>query len=163
MSASLAIWWQQREPRERLLLACGTAAALLILLFAALWSMYDRISAAEQRLARKTLDLQYISSVAPQLLAAGAASGNPATRETVLVVIDSTARESGLGKVLGSVEPAGDGEFRAGLSGAPFDAVVAWLARLRQQHGVSISAASISPAGSTGLVNASLQLKPTKN
>jgi general secretion pathway protein M len=163
MMASVALWWQQREPRERIILICGAAIALLILLFAMLWPLYERIAATQSRIARKSMDLQYISSVAPQLLAAGAPTGSPATRETVLVVIDSTARESGLSKSLGSVEPVGDGEFRASLTGAPFDAVVAWLARLRQQHGVSVSGASFSPASGVGLVNASLQLKPARN
>ena len=75
------------------------------------------------------------------------------------VLIDSSARESGLGKSLSSSQPTGDKGLRIRLDKAPFDALVAWLARLSQQHGVRVESAEIEAAGEVGLVNAGLVLK----
>jgi type II secretory pathway component PulM len=49
--------------------------------------------------------------------------------------------------------------LRIRLEKVPFDALVAWLARLSQSHGVRVESAEIESAGETGLVNAGLVLK----
>jgi type II secretory pathway component PulM len=45
------------------------------------------------------------------------------------------------------------------LQRAPFDALIAWLARLEQQDGVQVQAAHIHAAEGAGLVDAALTLK----
>jgi type II secretory pathway component PulM len=77
-----------------------------------------------------------------------------------VVFIDSSARESGLGKSLVSSEPTGDRKgLRIRLDRVPFDGLVAWLARLAQNHGVTVESAEIEGAGEPGLVNAGLVLR----
>ena len=76
-----------------------------------------------------------------------------------MVLIDSSARESGLGKSLQSSQPTPDKGLRIRLDHVSFDLMVAWLARLSQQHGVHVESAEIESAGETGLVNAGLVLK----
>jgi type II secretory pathway component PulM len=49
--------------------------------------------------------------------------------------------------------------LRVRMERAPFDGLVAWLARISQQHGVRVESAEIEQAGEPGLVNASLVLK----
>jgi len=83
----------------------------------------------------------------------GAKSG-----ESLVVLVDRTGREAGLGGSLRDQSPSGEHGLRLRLEGAPFDALVAWLASLQQQYGVTIEAASIDAAGAPGLVNASLTL-----
>jgi type II secretory pathway component PulM len=60
---------------------------------------------------------------------------------------------------LTSSEPTGDGGLRIRMDRAPFDGLVAWLARISQQHGVRVQSAEIEAAGEAGLVNAGLVLK----
>jgi general secretion pathway protein M len=152
-------WWNNLAARERWFVSLGGAAALLILLYAVLAPLNDRVSTARERLAQKNSDLRWIEANAAQLQAAGPGNIQAATRENALVLIDRAARESGLGSALSSLEPAGDGAMRANLSAAPFDAMVAWLARLRQQHGVSVAGASVTANAAPGLVNATVQLR----
>jgi general secretion pathway protein M len=113
---------------------------------------------ARQRVTMKQADLAFIQSVSQQLAAAGPMGGG-ATRDTLVVLVDSSARESGLGKSISSSQPTGDGGLRIRLDRAAFDGLVAWLARLSQQHGVRIESAEIESAGEAGLVNAGLVLK----
>ena len=82
-----------------------------------------------------------------------------ASGENLVVLIDSSARESGLGKSLASTQPTGAKSLRVRFDRAPFDGLMAWLARLSQSHGVQVESAEIEFAGEAGLVNAGLVLK----
>jgi type II secretory pathway component PulM len=114
------------------------------------------ITQARQRVTVKQADLAYIQSVTPELASAGPMGGSG---ESLVVLIDSSARESGLGKSLSNSQPTGDGGLRVRLEKVAFDGMVAWLARLAQQHGVRVQSAEIETAGEAGLVNAGLVLK----
>jgi general secretion pathway protein M len=142
--------------RERRLLAGGLALAAAILLFGVVIPLDRSVAHAHQRLARKHADLTWMQGVAPEL----AASAPPpaATGESLLVIIDRSARESGLAGALAGSEPGGPGSLSVRLAKAPFDTLVGWLGRLAQQNGVSVESASIEKADATGLVNAAIVL-----
>jgi type II secretory pathway component PulM len=89
------------------------------------------------------------------LLAAGAAAGSG---ESLVVLVDRTGREAGLGGALRDQSPSGDQGLRLRLEAAPFDVLVVWLASLQQQYGVKVDAATIDATAAPGLVNASLTL-----
>ena len=78
----------------------------------------------------------------------------PPNGESLLVIVDRSARESGLAGALSGSEPGGAGSLSVRLEKAPFDALMAWLARLAQQNGVVVDSATIEKAGAPGLVNA---------
>jgi type II secretory pathway component PulM len=76
----------------------------------------------------------------------------------MLVIVDRSARESGLASSLAGSEPSGPGGLSVRMQKAPFDTLVAWLARLSQQNGIRVDTASIENAGAPGLVNAAIVL-----
>ena len=143
-------------PRERRLLLVGAAAAAAILIFGMLIPLDRSVTHAQQRLAKKRADLSWMQSVAPQIaLLPPAAAANG---ESLLVIVDRSARESGLASALSGSEPGGPGSLSVRLEKAPFDALVGWLARLAQQNGVSVDSAVIERTGAPGLVNANIVL-----
>jgi len=151
-------WYNGLAERERRFVLYGAIGAVIVILVGVIWPLYTDIAEARGRIATKQADLAYIQSVTPQLLAAGpSTSSTPAG--SLVVLIDSSARESGLGKSLTSSQPTGDGGLRIRLDHAPFDGIVAWLSRLSQQHGVRVESAEIETAGDAGMVNAGLVLK----
>jgi general secretion pathway protein M len=152
-------WYENLSERDRKIVAYGGVLVLLLILAGIIVPLDRNILMARERVTRKQGDLQFIESVAPQLASAGPASGNAATGESLVVLIDSSARESGLGKSLTNSQPTGDKGLRVRLDRVSFDAMVAWLARLSQQHGVRVESAEIESAGEAGLVNAGLVLK----
>lgn len=152
-------WYANLAARERLFVNVGGAAVLLLLLLSVILPLNRGISSARARVTTKQGDLAYIQSVTNELAAAGPASGNVATGDSLVVLIDTSARESGLGKSLASSQPTADKGLRIRLDRVAFDAMVAWLARLSQQHGVRVESAEIESAGEAGLVNAGLVLK----
>ena len=158
MMDSLKSWHRGLAERERLFVNVGGIAAVVMILAGVILPLNGSISKTRQRIETKQVDLAFIQSATPQLAAAGPA-GAAATGESLVVLIDSSARESGLGKALTSSQPTGDGGLRIRLDKAPFDGVVAWLSRLSQQHGVRVESAEIETAGDAGMVNAGLVLK----
>jgi general secretion pathway protein M len=144
------------SPRERRMVLGGVALALALLIFGVLVPLDRGVAHAQQRLAKKHADLAWMQSIAPEI----AASGPPpaSTGESLLVVVDRSARESGLASSLSGSEPGAPGSLSVRLEKAPFDALVAWLARLAQQNGVTVDSATIERAGAPGLVNAAIVL-----
>lgn len=158
---NLRDWYANLSTRERNLVAAATALlGVAVLYFAVVLPVQTANHRRAARVEQKSADLAWMQSVAPQVRAAASAAGAPAAAaESLVVLVDRTAREAGLGGSLGGQSPEGEQGLRIRLQEAPFDVVVGWLGVLQQQHGVVIDAASIDAAASPGLVNASLTLR----
>ena len=157
-------WLDGLAPRERNLVY--VAAALIgvaIIYFAVVLPMTSAARHREARIAQKTSDLAWMRQVAPQVMAAAAAGAGTASNESLVVLVDRTARESGIGASIRDQSPAGQTGLQLRLEGAPFDVLMAWLASLQQQYGVRVDAAMIGAANAPGLVNASLTLAHGKS
>jgi general secretion pathway protein M len=152
-------WYANLAERERRVVTLGAAAGVVLVLLAIILPLNRNIAQARQRITTKQGDLAFIQEATPQLAAAGPGSGEAATGESLVVLIDTSARESGIGKSLSSSQATADKGLRIRLENVPFDALVAWLARLTQSHGVRVETAEIQAAGEPGLVNAGLFLK----
>jgi general secretion pathway protein M len=141
--------------RERRMLGVGALAALLLLVIGIV--MLDHsVTRVQKRLTQKRTDLSWMQSVAPEL--AVAAPPPLQTGESLLVIVDRSAREAGLASSLAGSEPGSGGSLAVRLEKAPFDTLVGWLARISQQNGVAVDSAIIEKAGAPGLVNAALVL-----
>jgi len=144
------------SPRERRMLLIGAVAVVAILIFGIFIPLDRSVAHAQQRLAKKRADLSWMQSVAPQIVVippAAAANG-----ESLLVIVDRSARESGLASALSGSEPGATGTLSVRLEKAPFDALIGWLARLAQQNGVTVDSAVVEKTGAPGLVNANIVL-----
>lgn len=153
---SAAQWFAALSQRERRIVQVGAALVPLLLVFGVLLPLDRSVAQTHERLVKKRNDLAWMQGVAPEL----AASPQPpsAAGESLLVIVDRSARESGLSGSLAGSEPAGPGGLSLRLQKAPFDTLIAWLARLAQQNGIRVDSATIDSAGAPGLVNAALVL-----
>jgi general secretion pathway protein M len=144
--------------RERRMVLVGSGLAVVLLIFGVLVPLDRSVAHAQARLAKKHADLTWMQSVAPEL----AASTPPpaASGESLLVIVDRSAREAGLASSLAGSEPGAAGTLSVRLEKAPFDTLVAWLTHLTQQNGVSVDSATIEKTGAPGLVNAAIVLHP---
>jgi general secretion pathway protein M len=155
---NLQAWYSGLAERERRFVVIGAVGVVVLLIVGIIMPLNTSITNARKRVETKQVDLAFIQSALPQIAAAGPAM-NAATPESLVVLVDSSARESGLGKALTNSQPTPDKGLRIRLDHAPFDAMVAWLARLSQQHGVRVESAEIESAGEAGMVNAGLVLR----
>jgi type II secretory pathway component PulM len=152
----IAQWFQALSEREQRIVQIGAILVPLLLVFGVLLPLDRSVAQAQERLLKKRNDLAWMQGVAPEL----AASPQPpsAAGESLLVIVDRSARESGLAAAMAGSEPAGPGGLSLRLQKAPFDTLIAWLARLAQQNGIRVDSASIDSAGAPGLVNAAVVL-----
>jgi general secretion pathway protein M len=153
LSASL----QSLSPRDRRTLLIGGVIAAILFVLAVILPLDHSVSRLHDQVAQKQADLVWMRSAAPEIAAAGPIRSN--SGESLIVIVDQSARESGLGGSLAGSQPSGQGGLSVQLEKAPFDALVGWLARLSQQNGIQIESATIDSAGEPGTVNASLTLK----
>jgi type II secretory pathway component PulM len=152
-------WYRARPANEQRTLLLGGAALLLILLTFGWLQLHGRVVATEERVTAKRRDLAWLQPRAPQVAALNSQRGG-AGNESLLVVIDRVARNSGVaGALAGSQQAGPDGAYRVRLEKAPFDATVAFLGQLALQYNVSVDSAGIDATGESGLVNAALVLR----
>ena len=144
-------------PREQKMVKFGAIALVAILIFGVLLPLDSSVTKARTRISQKQQDLVWMKGVAPFLAAQVPAHNN--NGESLIVIVDRSARESGLGKSLAGTDPSGAGGIQVRLEKAPFDAVIGWLSRLSQQNGIGVDGATIDGAGAPGLVNAAIVLK----
>ena len=153
---SIAQWFAALSRREQRIVQISAVVVPVLLVFGVLLPLDRSVAQLHERLLKKRADLAWMQGVAPEL----AASPQPpsAAGESLLVIVDRSARESGLATALAGSEPAGPGALSLRLQKAPFDTLIAWLARLAQQNGIRVDSATIDSAGAPGLVNAAVVL-----
>jgi type II secretory pathway component PulM len=116
------------------------------------------LSQARIRVAAQQADLAWMRQVAPTLAAAGPGPAASPQGESLVVLIDRSARESGLAQALTGSQPAGNGTMTVRMENADFNLLIGWMSRLVAQHDLRVESASITGNGSAGVVNANVQL-----
>ena len=149
------------RPRERIVIIAGAILVLVVAVYVlALAPLYSAVNAQAKRVAQKEGDLAWMRSVAGEVAVLGANAPTQPGRsnESMVVLIDRTARECGLGASLTGQTPNGERGIRVRLEGAEFDKLMVCLGTLQQVHSVDVETASIDRTAKPGLVNANLVL-----
>jgi type II secretory pathway component PulM len=158
-ATALRDWYATLAPRDQRILRFGAVGAVVIVLLWVLLPLQRNLSTARTHLQQQQQDVEWMRQVGPTLAAAGPGAAS-ISKESLVVVIDTTARESGLAQALTGSQPTGNGAMRITLEGADFNLLLGWLSRLSSQQGVRVEAANITGTDAAGLVNASVQLRP---
>lgn len=157
LTVKISTWLATLSERERRLVTWGGSAAVVVLVLALLvLPLYSAANGAEGRVERKRNDLAWMQSVAGELRAAGPAD---ASAQSLVLIVDQTARSAGLAGALRDTQPSGTGGIRIRLESAPFDVIVGWVADLAQRHGLIVESATVDRTSRVGVVNASLIMR----
>ena len=154
-------WFDGLIPRERIIVAGGAVLVLLTAIWMlALGPFYSSVSARAERVERKEADLAWMRSVASEVQVLGATRPMTAgpSNESLVVLVDRTAREAGLGTALTGQTPNGQTGIRVRMEGAAFDIVMTWLGNLQLNQSVSVESAQFDRTNTPGQVNASIVL-----
>ncbi len=151
-------WWDALQPRERQVLLAGAVALLSMLLYVAVidpWGQaYSRL---EQRVASQAQDIAWMEQAAREVatLRGNGAAGKPADRggQSLMTLIDTSARSAGLGESLKRVQPESDGRVRVWFEGASFDGLLGWVDTLINRYGVAVDSLAVERGKGPGQVD----------
>jgi general secretion pathway protein M len=149
------------QPRERVVILVGSALVAITALYLFVFApFYGALSAYESSVAKKKADIAWMRSVAGEVQALGATQPMVATPtdESLVVLVDRTAREAGLSSALTGQTPSGETGIRVRLESASFDQAVMWLGNLELSHRIAIESAQFDRTATPGLVNINLVL-----
>lgn len=150
-------------PRERwLVLAAAALAVFALVVMLVIRPVYGARARVAERLAEQQALLhdveQFAQRFGPQVPGATPAAGSG---ESIVVLVDRSTRERGLGGYLKRNQPEGPDGVRLRMENVPFDDFLGWLADLQDRHGLAAASASFDPTGEPGRVNANLGLVKT--
>ena len=147
-------WFQNLQPRERLIVLGGIVGVLLIAVWFGVMKLHAQTEVLRESVAAKQRMLVDLSRVGTRPAAAANAQGN---NQTLVVVIDGSAREHGI--TLSTRRPDGPDGVQVAFSNVPFDMLLDWLVALEKQSSVAVESASFTTAKQKGIVNGQLTLR----
>jgi len=155
---ALRAWYEKLAPREQKVVLIGAVLSACLLLFGVLLPLERKVASARERVAAKQADLVWMRSVAPRLVSLRNV-GAHGSGESLVVLADRVARQTGIARALTGSQPGGDGSLSVRLEQVSFDALAAWMATLQQQHGAHVISSTIDRTATAGVVSATVVLR----
>ncbi|NGX16518.1 type II secretion system protein M [Wenzhouxiangella sp. XN24] len=155
-------WFLGLEPRERMFVSIGGVLVAIMLVWGLMISpLYGASAAVEQRLDTKRDTLAFLRRAAVELAGRADAplAGPDLSGQSLVVIVDRSARAAGLGDALTRNQPVGEDGIRVRLENAPFESVARWLEAIDTSAGLAIESATFDRTAAAGRVNAGLVLR----
>ncbi|HHC72819.1 MAG TPA: type II secretion system protein M [Thiotrichales bacterium] len=152
-------WFLSREPRERVILVVAAILTLGVLLHMVIVEPLTEASRRAVRLEEsRQATLVWLKSALRELdsLRGRQSTAPAAGGQSLLSLVDRTARQAGLRDRLKKVEPRGSQQAQLWFEEVPFDRLVSWLGELHGRHGYRVVSITIDRQEGEGLVNARL-------
>jgi general secretion pathway protein M len=155
-------WFDSLAHRERITVVVGGVVVGIMLFWALVIAPLDNgVEKLSKRVDDKRALIVWMQQASARIKRAGpaAANGGDDGEQSLVVVIDRSARSVGLGSALQRNQPVGEDGIRVQLRDAPFDSMTRWLTQLKTANGLALDSASIERTDAPGAVNASLILR----
>lgn len=150
-------WFAALNQREQMSVMALVVAVLLYVLFQFVWAPLaeKRASLAMQNVAvaESLVRVDAMVSELQQLKESGASVGNK--RNLTSLINQSTKR---LKLPVNRLQPNSRGEIQVRLENAAFDDILKWLHEMEYREGLLVREVSITQAGATGRVNATVRM-----
>ena len=153
-------WWESLSSRERLILSMGMGVLLVAMVYLILWEPFqNQLRTLRQNVAEERIQVAWMEQAAIEAgTLRGVTTTEKPTAESLLALVDRSARASGMGPGLNRVEPEGKGKVRVWLNDIAFNTLIPWLAGLSKAHGVTPENLVIERQIAAGQVNVRLVL-----
>jgi len=151
------------QPRERYTLIAGAVVLLLLLVYLLLVEPFVvNLERLDKRVAAQQEDVAWMRAAVAEVErlraeGAGRSRSQAASGQSLLSLIDASAKREGLGGALKQLSPVGD-KIRIRLEEASFDTMLRWLGALEQDAGVGVDTLTLERLPAQGMVNATILL-----
>ncbi len=151
-------WFESLEQRERRILIGGAVTLLLLSVYFLGWEPFinglHELRKSTQLKQSELVWMQNAVQEVKQLQATQIAPARFDSDQSLLGVIDRSAKAKKLGDSVKRVQPDGTSKARVWLETANFDVVIAWLEELETRYGVSVEIVTFEKQAEDGLVDA---------
>ncbi len=153
-------WWDNLSSRERALLLLVSGVVLIAVFYLILWEpLVKHVVALRQTVAEERTAAAWMEQVALEVRALrGVATTEKRSGESLLSLVDRSARAAGMGSHINRVEPEGRDKVRVWLNEVAFDVLIPWLAELRKSQAISPESLVADRQSASGVVNVRLVL-----
>ena len=154
-------YWNQLKPSERTIISVGgIILTVLILYLAVLEPFMKKTEEYTAKISKQEIEIEWLKKASLEVKQLQASSSGVTTQrhagESLLVVVDRTAKQNNLEDSLKRVEPDGSDRVRVWLDNAPFDEVAKWLSLLQSNYQLDIESAEYDKVEMVGRDNVRL-------
>ncbi|MDX1286280.1 MAG: type II secretion system protein M [Draconibacterium sp.] len=150
-------WFLKLSPRERIMIQVAGAAVLIFILYLLIVQpIASNYKNNKNNVAKAEESLRWMRTAAQeirQLRGNSTINTRPKDNQSILSLVDSSARKAGLAKVMKRVQPETDSGVRVWFEDVAFDELINWLATIESSHGLSVNEINVEQTEVTGLVN----------
>ena len=158
-------WFNNLEQRERRMLIAGGIMLVILVLYLSVWEPLvtkTQVLKKTNQYNHELISWMEQSASEARELQAKIKAGGPSGRskdQSLLGIIDRTAKTAKLGKSVKRVQPDGKTKARVWLEDVSFNDMIKWLEGLQRSEGIHIETTVIEKRDEPGLVNARLVLE----
>ncbi|MFO7592809.1 MAG: type II secretion system protein GspM [Pseudomonadota bacterium] len=149
------------QPRERYIVMAGGGILFMLLIYLLLIEPFIKeMDRLEKSVAAQQEELAWMQAAAEQvekLRAENPERSGLQSNQSLLSLLDTSAREQGLSKSLKQLSPVGD-KVRVRLEEASFDTMLNWFGMLEQRSDVGVDSLTLERHSAPGVVNATVVL-----
>lgn len=143
-------WFLQNSPREQLLLAIGSIAIALTILYVGLLAPMtkdrDKQITNNNAVLAQQAEVRRLASIV-----LGQQQGGAVQPRNLAQVTNQSLRNHGLR--MDDFQPTGDNDVRVRLSSVEFNRVMAWLDELENKESVQVKEVSVTAGDADGMLN----------
>ena len=153
------LWYNSLPHRDRMLVIATSVIVLIMLFYLIIWEpVHEGLNQQQQQYQSQKNIVLWMQEAAAEVqsLKRSGAKTVTSSNQPVSLIIEQSAKISGLKDNIGKLESSGKDGARTKLNGASFNQILIWLNTLEKRHGVTVSSASIERGDKIGTVNARL-------
>ncbi len=154
-------WFLGLQQQERMTVAGGAIVLMLMLFYVAIWDpVHTGVAQLEKNIAKQGPLLEWMKQAASEVKALrGSQSAKKITSgQSLLSLIDSTAKKGQLGNALKRVKPDGDKKVSVWLEQASFDDMIKWLENINKTYAIEVSSLVIDRKDTPGIIDSRIVL-----
>lgn len=154
MKDSLIQFWRTRAPRERLILAGGSALLVLALGFAYVWLPMQRdVTHLRQALPQLRAQARQLQQDAQEVTRLKTQPAVARGTGSLALAVEQNAQAMDLREHIESITPQDADHVRVLLPQVAFDVWLTWLGELQTSHGVRVESVRIGATDDPGMVS----------
>lgn len=158
---ALNIWYGSLSGRDRNLLLVTIALLTSTLFYLMVWEpLHQGLDQAQQKHKSQQEIYAWMQSASAEVRSLKGAGTRPASStQPIALILENSARISGLKQHINKIESSGRSGANAQIDSASFDQMLVWLNTLEQQHGVTVTTATIEHNEQPGTISARLSFE----